>query len=100
MHGEAHGVEPPRLQRVDVRLLDVVVQPGVVPSVGVFDPNEVFNHGADLVLRPGKPAGLHHVALLHHPAAQAHSPEQHRLASLIHNVLAINTQKMLGTDRP
>ena len=67
VHGEAHRIEAPRLDLVDVGLRDVVGQPRIVESLHTVGPQEGRQLLLPSVLVRRLAFGIHDVPLHHHP---------------------------------
>jgi len=70
MQRQAHGVETPALDLVDVSLGDVIGQPGVVEGLCVGRANEGGQLLFPIMLGGGLGGGIHQVALHDHPIAE------------------------------
>ena len=95
VHRQAHGIEPPGLQRIDVGAGNVIGQPGLVKFLGRRFADQFLNFRPNLMLRIGERSRLQHVSFLHHPSTKTHPAQQNGILVFVDNSFSIRAQKML-----
>ena len=71
----------------------MIGEPSFVKKVGSIRADQFLYLLSDLVLSVRKPCGLQHIALLQHPASEAHATEYYGITGFVDDGLAGGTQK-------